>query len=64
MIFRRSPGGVSNLWTLPLGGGEPQQFTKFDGETIFSYAFSPDGTRIAMSRGRVTGDIVMIRNYR
>jgi Tol biopolymer transport system component len=64
MIFRRTSNGISNLWTLPLDGGEPQQFTKFDGETIFSYAFSPDGTRIAMSRGRSAGDVVMIRNFR
>ncbi len=64
MIYRRSPGGVSNLWMLRLDGGEPQQVTKFDGESIFSFAFSPDGKRIAMSRGKVTGDIVMIRNFR
>lgn len=64
MIYRRSPGGIGSLWRLPLDGGEPQQLTKFDSESIFSYAFSPDGKRIAMSRGKVTGDIVMIRNYR
>jgi Tol biopolymer transport system component len=64
MIFRRSPDGISNLWAVRLDGGEPQQFTKFDGDAIFSYAFSPDGTRIAMSRGRITGDIVIIRNFR
>jgi Tol biopolymer transport system component len=64
MIFRRSPNGISNLWTLPLGAVEPKQFTRFDSDMIFSYAFSPDGTRIAISRGRTSGDVVMIRNFR
>jgi Tol biopolymer transport system component len=60
----RSPAGVSNLWALPLDGGEPQQLTRFDSDRIFRYAFSPDGSRLAMSRGRRSGDIVLIRNFR
>ncbi len=64
IVHVRSPLAVSNLWALPLDGGEPVQLTNFQSETIFSYAFSPDGKRLAMSRGRTTGDIVLIRNYR
>jgi Tol biopolymer transport system component len=64
MIYRWSSGGIGNLWMLPLDGGEPQQLTRFDSDSIFSYAFSPDGKRLALSRGKVTGDIVMIRNFR
>jgi Tol biopolymer transport system component len=64
VIYRRSPGGISNLWSLPLSGGEPQQFTRFESDWIFSLAYSPDGQRMAMSRGSSTGDIVLIRNYR
>jgi len=64
IIHVRSPAGVSNLWALPIDGGEPQQLTRFESDRIFSYAFSPDGRRLAMSRGRFSGDIVQIRNFR
>jgi len=64
VIYRRSPGGISNLWSLPLSGGEPRQFTNFTSELIFNFAYSPDGQKIAMSRGSNTGDIVLIKNYR
>jgi Tol biopolymer transport system component len=64
MIFRRSPGNIGNLWSGRLDGGEPLQVTQFQADSIYSFAFSPDGQRIAMSRGTTTGDIVLIKDYR
>ena len=64
IVHVRTSAGVSNLWALPLERGEPQQLTHFESERIFGYAFSPDGSRLAMSRGRFSGDIVQIRNFR
>jgi len=64
VFIRTTEENVSNLWTLPLDGSESRQLTQFERDRIFSYAFSPDGTMLATSRGRVSGDIVLIRNFR
>jgi hypothetical protein len=57
-------GNVGNLWTLPLDGSAPSQLTRFESDRLFSFAFSPDGKRLATSRGRLSGDLVLIRNFR
>jgi eukaryotic-like serine/threonine-protein kinase len=64
IVFVRTEGEVSNLWAQPLGGGASRQLTRFDSGRIFAFAFSPDGKRLALSRGRSTGDVVLIRNFR
>jgi Tol biopolymer transport system component len=64
LVFVQSRGGVGNLWSLPLEGGEPQQLTKFESDQIFSYAYSPDGKLLASARGRTISDVVLIRNFR
>jgi Tol biopolymer transport system component len=64
VVFVRTQGRVSNLWTQSLDGSAPRQITRFDTETIFAFAYSPDGRQLALSRGPVTGDVVLIRNFR
>jgi Tol biopolymer transport system component len=64
IVYIRTSANVSNLWSVPLDGGEPSQLTHFDRDVIFSYAFSPEGQRLAMSRGNTSGDLVLIRNFR
>ncbi len=56
--------GVSNLWSKPLEGGKPRQLTNFTTDRIFSYAWSVDGKQLAVSRGSVTSDVVLIRNVK
>jgi serine/threonine protein kinase/Tol biopolymer transport system component len=63
-VFLRGRGGVVNLWSQPFDGGDPQQLTKFDTDSIFSYAYSPDGKLLATARGRSISDVVLIRNFR
>jgi hypothetical protein len=64
LVFIRRENNVSNLWALPLDGAPPHQLTRFDKDLIFSYAFSPDGQLLATSRGRTSGDLVLVRNFR
>jgi hypothetical protein len=64
LVYIQTQGNIGNLWALPLDGGAPHQLTRFDKDLIFSYAFSPDGQLLATSRGRVNGDLVLIRNFR
>ena len=54
--------GVGNLWVQPLAGGPPKQFTAFQSETIQDFSFSPDGKSLALLRGHIARDAVLIKD--
>ncbi len=64
LIYALTRNGVSNLWSKPLEGGKPRQLTNFTTDLIFSYGWSVDGKQLAVSRGSVTSDVVLIRNVK
>jgi eukaryotic-like serine/threonine-protein kinase len=50
----------SNLWVQPLDGPSPRQLSHFtDGRRIADFAWSRDGTRVAILRSMVTNDVVL-----
>jgi Tol biopolymer transport system component len=52
----------ANLWIQPLDGSAPHQLTHFgDGKQIGHFAWSHDGSRLALSRAAQSSDIVMFR---
>jgi serine/threonine protein kinase len=57
-------GGVSNIWSLSLEGGAATQVTHFKTDRIFAFAWSRDGTRLALARGAVISDAVLITSDR
>jgi Tol biopolymer transport system component/predicted Ser/Thr protein kinase len=57
-------GDVDNLWYQSLAGFPPEQITHFAGDHIYSYAFSRDGKRLALTRGNSRQDAVMLSNFR
>ena len=56
--------GTSNIWRQPVGGGSPVQTTNFTTNRIFNFAFSPDGSQLALSRGTFNSDVVLIENQK
>jgi len=62
LVYRKTDGGVGNLWVQPLAGGAPRRLTDFRSDRIFHFGISRDGKRLALSRGSVTNDVVMIRD--
>ena len=54
---------VGNIWSAPLDGKPPRKLTAFDADQIFAFDVSPDN-RLAISRGSVVGDVVLIKNAR
>jgi serine/threonine protein kinase/Tol biopolymer transport system component len=52
--------GVENIWEQPLTGGAPHQITNFKTLEIFDYAWSRDGKNLAVSRGQIVRDVVLI----
>ena len=55
--------GVGNIWSAPLDGKPPRKLTAFDADQIFAFDVSPDN-RLAISRGSVVRDVVLIKNVR
>ena len=53
---------LANVWSQPLDGGKPTQLTNFEGDPIFNFAWSHDSKWLALARGRVTDDVVLIRS--
>lgn len=56
-VERRS--GSQNVWSLPISGKPPHQLTNFSSGRIFSFAWSPDGSKLAVSHGTTTSDVVL-----
>jgi len=54
-------GGVGNIWVQLLAGGPPKQLTSFTSEIIQDFAFSADGKNMALLRGTVAKDVVLIQ---
>jgi dipeptidyl aminopeptidase/acylaminoacyl peptidase len=56
--------GADNIWEWPMDGGKPRQLTHFKSDRISAYAYSRDGKQLALSRGTVSSDVVLIKNFR
>ncbi|HEY6400573.1 MAG TPA: winged helix-turn-helix domain-containing protein, partial [Blastocatellia bacterium] len=59
--YAAGPFNSSSLWRQPLGGGEPQKLCDFT-DRIFNFAWSRDGKNLAVSRGKLQGDALLITN--
>jgi Tol biopolymer transport system component/DNA-binding winged helix-turn-helix (wHTH) protein len=56
--------GVDNIWSNPLDSRSHEQLTKFSSGQIFGFDWSPDGNRLAVARGSLSSDIILINNFR
>jgi eukaryotic-like serine/threonine-protein kinase len=56
--------GPPNLWSFVPGDGLPQQLTHFSSGSIFSFAWAPDGSKLAISRGSMSSDVVLFTRNR
>jgi eukaryotic-like serine/threonine-protein kinase len=50
---------VQNLWAFPLSGKTARQLTHFPNGSIFSFAWAPDGSKLAVSKGNTTSDVML-----
>lgn len=56
--------GADNIWSQPINGGPRKALTNFNSESNSTFAWSRDGKRLAISRGPVTNDVVLLRDFR
>jgi Tol biopolymer transport system component/phage shock protein PspC (stress-responsive transcriptional regulator)/predicted Ser/Thr protein kinase len=62
VVYTVREKGVDNLWLQPLDGPRYRQLTHFTSEKISRFAYSPDGRLIALERGHVESDAVLLRD--
>ena len=60
VLYVDTRNGVSNIWSQPVTGGAPKQLTNFKSDLIFMFDLSRDGKQLAVSRGSVSRDVVLI----
>jgi eukaryotic-like serine/threonine-protein kinase len=56
--------GVSNIWQIPLDGGLPKRLTQFEDETILTFAWSLDNTRLACVRLQNYSDVMLFERQK
>jgi eukaryotic-like serine/threonine-protein kinase len=62
LLFLRDREGVSNIWRQPIDGGSPEQVTRFEAGRIFWFTVSGVGNQLAVAKGSVASDVILIRN--
>lgn len=56
--------GVSNIWSQLVDGEAPKQLTDFTADQILGFDWSQDGKQLAIARGNVTKDVILVRGFR
>jgi eukaryotic-like serine/threonine-protein kinase len=64
VICKRTTGNGSNLWQQPLDGSSPTPLTDFKSQGIPWFDLSRDGKQLALSRSVLSGEVVLISNFR
>ena len=64
ITYVNTHAGISNLWSQSVAGGSPRQLTDFKEQRIYGFAWSRDGKQLAISRGVVNNDVVLIKDFR
>jgi len=62
VVYNVREKGVDNLWIQPLDSSPYRQLTHFTSERISQFAFSPDGSQLAIERGHTESDAVLLRD--
>ena len=57
-----SENNIGNLWLQPLDGKPGRQITLFSSEQLLGFSWSPDGKKLAVGRGHIESDVVMLRD--
>jgi len=62
VVYTIHENGVDNLWQQPLDGSPGRQITSFKSESILDFHWSFDGSKLAMVRGHIDSNVVLLRN--
>jgi len=57
-------GDRKNMWLQPIDGSPPRQITHFDDQLVLGFDVVPGGKELAVVRGVLSRDAVLIKNFR
>jgi Tol biopolymer transport system component len=64
ILYVDERGGVSNIWSQPVDSRKPAPVTDFKSDLIYAFDLSRDTKWLAVTRGTVSGDVVMMTALR
>jgi hypothetical protein len=62
LLFCRD--GLQGIWEQPLSGGAPEKIPGLRSETVYDFALSPGGQKLAITYGTESSDAVLISDFR
>jgi eukaryotic-like serine/threonine-protein kinase len=62
LAYVAAEGGTDNIWLRPLDGSPVRRITNFATQHTGSFAWSPDGKTLAVSRIQTEADVVLLRD--
>lgn len=62
VVYPIHENGVDNLWRQPLDGSPGRAITSFTSENILDFHWSFDGSKVAMVRGHIESNVVLLRS--
>ena len=60
VTYEVSHDGVSNIWSQPIAGGQPERLTQFTADYIYGLAWSRSSHQLAVVRGDWDSDLVLL----
>ncbi len=68
LLYAVEQNGAGNLYSQRVNmksakHDPPKQISQFTSQSIWSFAISPDGKKIALARGRVSSDAVLLKHF-
>ena len=63
LTYVRTLNGISTLLSQPLSGKPAHVIADFERDRIFSFDWSPDGKKLAVSRGIIQYDVVQVTKF-
>ena len=60
LLYLVARDGGTNVWRQPIVGGPAVPLTRFSDELNFRFSASPDQKRLAIVRGNIASDVVLV----
>lgn len=55
---------TTKIWLQPLDGSPARELIDFQFDSVWCFAWSPEGNQLAVARGSTVSDVVLISNFR
>jgi WD40 repeat protein len=59
-----SSPSTTKIWMQPLDGSPAKELIDFQSDSVWRFAWSPDGNQLAVARGSTISDVALISHFR